>query len=272
MIQNLAEADDPAAFGGKAVQLGVAVRAGLPVPPGFAIPVAALDAVAAGEPAALAELRAACAGAGLLDRPLAVRSSAVGEDSRAASFAGAHESVLAVRGTDAVVEAVRRVRDSARAPAATAYRAGLGLPAAAAMAVVVHELVDAQVAGVLFTRDPVTGAAERVIEASWGLGEAVVAGLVTPDSFRLDPAGRPLRVRVGEKDVAIRCEPGGGTRQVPVAPDLVHRPCLDETDLAALHALAAACDRAYGCAEHDIEFAVRDRAVFLLQRRPITGG
>lgn len=272
MIRGLAEAGDAAAFGGKAVQLGVAVRAGLPVPAGFAIAVDGVDAVARRDRTALADLAAACAGAGLLDRPLAVRSSAIGEDSRTASFAGAHESVLAVCGVDAVVQAVRRVRDSARGPAAVAYRSGLGLPAAAAMAVVVHELVDAQVAGVLFTRNPVTGVAERLIEASWGLGEAVVSGLVTPDSYRLDRDGRPVEIRPGEKDVAIRCRPGGGTQRVAVAAELVHRPCLDEEDLAELHRLAAACDRVYGSADHDIEFAIRDRAVFLLQRRPITGG
>ena len=72
--------------------------------------------------------------------------------------------------------------------------------------------------------------------------------------------------------MAIRCRPGGGTQRVAVAAELVHRPCLDEEDLAELHTLAAACDRVYGSPDHDIEFAVRDRAVFLLQRRPITGG
>ena len=233
MIRGLAEAGDAAAFGGKAVQLGMAVRAGLPVPAGFAIAVDGVDAVARGERAALADLGAACAGAGLLDRPLAVRSSAVGEDSGAASFAGAHESVLAVCGVDAVVQAVRRVRDSARGPAAVAYRSGLGLPVAAAMAVVVHELVDAQVAGVLFTRNPVTGVAERVIEASWGLGEAVVSGLVTPDSYRLDrrrpaggdpprregrghpvPARRRYAARRGRRRAGAPAVPGrGGSRR-----------------------------------------------------------
>ena len=95
------------------------------------------------------------------------------------------------------------------------------------MAVVVQELVPAEVAGVLFTRNPVTGAAERVIEASWGLGEAVVAGLVVPDRFRLDVRGRVLERTMGEKDVALRIGPAG-TREVAVdAPD-VHAPCLDD--------------------------------------------
>ena len=123
----------------------------------------------------------------------------------------------------------------------------------------------------LFTRNPVTGAAERVIEASWGLGEAVVAGLVVPDRFRLDVRGRVLERTMGEKDVALRIGPAG-TREVAVdAPD-VHAPCLDDTQLAALHALAEACDAVYGSREHDIEFAFHGGAVFLLQRRPITGG
>jgi pyruvate,water dikinase len=139
------------------------------------------------------------------------------------------------------------------------------------MGVVVQELVPADVAGVLFTRDPVTGAAERVIEASWGLGEAVVGGWVVPDRFRLDRRGRVLERTAGEKDVALRAGPAG-TEEVAVAGADVRAPCLDDAQLAALHALAEACDAVYGTPEHDIEFAFAHGAVFLLQRRPITGG
>jgi pyruvate,water dikinase len=139
------------------------------------------------------------------------------------------------------------------------------------MGVVLQKLVPAEVAGVLFTRNPVTRLAERVIEASWGLGEAVVAGLVVPDRYRLDARGRVLERVTGEKDVALRADPQG-LRELAVDPADVHAPCLDDGQLAALHALAEACDAVYGTTDHDIEFAFHAGAVFLLQRRPITGG
>jgi pyruvate,water dikinase len=262
----LAEATDIAGFGGKAVSLGLAARAGLPVPPGFALSVEDVDAVIRADPDVLPALRAACAGGG----PRAVRSSAVGEDSAAASFAGAHCTVLGVCGPDAIVAAVRRVHASGAAASARAYRGRLGL-GPCRMGVMIQELVPAEVAGVLFTRNPVTGVAQRVIEASWGLGEAVVAGLVVPDRYRLDPRGRVIERSSGEKDVAVRPGPSG-TEEVAVAGPAVHTPCLDDTQLAELHALAEACDTVYDSCEHDIEFAFADSAVFLLQRRPITGG
>ncbi|MDQ4104496.1 MAG: hypothetical protein M3186_12575 [Actinomycetota bacterium] len=268
MIRALDEARDPAAFGGKAVQLSAAIRAGLPVPAGFAISFEHVEATACGDSAALAELQALWVGS----TPCAVRSSAIGEDSGATSFAGTHLSVLGVCGFTAVVQAVREVHASGRDPGAYSYRARLGLERTVRMAVVVQELVDADVAGVLFTRNPVTGAAERVIEASWGLGEAVVSGLVTPDQYRLAPTGRLLERSVGEKDLQIRRSARGGTEQVPVAPGLICTPCLGDGELAALHALAAACDRVFGSPDHDIEFAFWGGAVFLLQRRPITSG
>jgi pyruvate,water dikinase len=261
----LSEATDLAAFGGKAVALGTAVRAGLPVPPGIALSVDAVAAVVRGDPAVLPALRGICVGGG----PRAVRSSAVGEDSAGASFAGAHSTVLGVCRVDAVVDAVRRVHASADAPAARAYRGRLGL-GPPRMGVVIQELVPADVAGVLFTRNPVSGATERVIEASWGLGEAVVAGLVVPDRYRLDARGRVLERSAGEKDVALRPR-REGVEEVAVTGAPVHALCLDDTQLAALHALAAACDEVYGTADHDIEFAFHGGALFLLQRRPITG-
>ncbi|HSU12445.1 MAG TPA: PEP/pyruvate-binding domain-containing protein [Pseudonocardia sp.] len=261
----LADVTDPVAFGGKAAALGSAIRAGLPVPNGVALSVDSVEAVVRADPDDVPALHSVCAGGG----PRAVRSSAVGEDSAGASFAGAHCTVLGVCDPEAVVAAVRRVHASADAPQARAYRAQLGL-GPARMGVVVQELVPADVAGVLFTRNPVTGAAERVIEASWGLGEAVVAGLVVPDRYRLDVRGRVLERVTGEKDVAVRAGPGGA-REIAVDDAEVHAPCLDDAQLAELHALAEACDAVYGTGDHDIEFAFHAGAVFLLQRRPITG-
>lgn len=266
-VTPLADATDGAASGGKAASLGAAARAGLPVPAGFALSVDAVEAVVREDPVAVAAVRTACAGG---HRPRAVRSSAVEEDSGEAGFAGAHRTVLGVCEPDAVVAAVRRVHASGDGAAARAYRGRLGL-GRARMGVVVQELVPADVAGVMFTRNPVTGAAERVVEASWGLGEAVVAGLVVPDRFRLDAEGRVLERTVGEKDVALRAGPTG-TEEVVVDDAAAHAPCLDLGQLAALHALAEACDAVDGSPDHDIEFAFHRGAVFLLQRRPITGG
>jgi pyruvate,water dikinase len=266
VIVSLVDATDRTAFGGKAVALGTAARAGLPVPAGVALSVDAVEAVVRADPEVVAALHGICASG--VTR--AVRSSAVKEDSAGASYAGAYCTVIGVCDPDAVVAAVRRVHASADAPTARAYRAQLGLRSSR-MAVVVQELVPADVAGVLFTRNPVTGAAERVIEASWGLGEAVVEGLVVPDRYRLDVRGRVLERTTGEKDLALRVGPTG-PREIAVDVPDVHAPCLDDAQLAALHGLAEACDAVYGSREHDIEFAFHAGAVFLLQRRPITGG
>lgn len=263
MIVPLIAADDPAVYGGKAVQLGAALRAGLPVPDGYAIGWPSVEAIAAGEEN-LDDVD--------LPEPCSVRSSAVDEDSAEASFAGAHLTVLGVEGADAIEQAVRAVRDSARDPGALAYRKTLGLDAADPhMAVVLQRLVDADVAGVMFTRNPMTGADERVIEASWGLGEVVVAGLVTPDHWEVDPSGRTTSFFVGEKDIAIR-RTETGTAEVAVDDELVDAPCLDDDQVRALNDLALACDRAYGSTAHDIEFAFADGQLHLLQRRPITRG
>jgi pyruvate,water dikinase len=269
-VTRLAGAADAGIFGGKAAQLGTAIRCGLPVPPGFALSPWFVGAVVEEHPPAIAALAQVCDELGLM----AVRSSAPDEDSADASFAGAHLTVLGVSGHDALVAAVRDVHESGQLAGAQSYRATMGLAQDSRMAVVAQQLVEADVAGVLFTRNPVTGADERVIEASWGLGEAVVAGLVTPDQYRVARGGRILEQRLGDKDVAVRTRPGGGpgdpTVEVPVDPDLARRLCLGEAELAAHDALAAQCDEVYGVADHDIEFAFRGAELFLLQRRPIT--
>lgn len=196
----------------------------------------------------------------------AVRSSAIGEDGAGASFAGQHATVLGVA-PDGVAAAVARVRASAREPGALAYRARLGLRGEPRMGVVVQQIVDADVAGVLFTRDP-RGGVGFVVEASWGLGEAVVAGLVTPDGYRLSRDGAVLERRAGAKDLAVRLAPGG-THEVPVPDADVARLCLDDGRLAALATLAIACQGAFGPAL-DLEWAFVGARLFLLQWRPIT--
>jgi pyruvate, water dikinase len=271
VITPLADAVDGDVFGGKAVQLGAAIRSGLPVPPGYALSADVVEAVVKRDPAATAALDGVSDELGLL----AVRSSAVDEDSADASFAGAHLSVLAVLGRAATLAAVEAVYESGLLAGAQGYREKLGLELSTRMAVVVQALVDADVAGVLFTRHPVTGADERVIEASWGLGEAVVSGLITPDNYRLERGGRELERTLGDKDIAVRPRSNAGdaadpTEEVPVDPDKVDAFCLGDAELMALDALATRCDQVFGSTDHDIEFAFGDGELFLLQRRPIT--
>jgi pyruvate,water dikinase len=262
----LADARREQQFGGKAVQLGVAIRAGLPVPPGFALAAGCVEAVADGDRAAA---RALGERFEELGGPASVRSSGIGEDSEKTSFAGQHLTVLNVRSAAAAVEAVREVRDSGRSESALAYREMLGVAGVPRIGVVVQRLVEPDTAGVLFTRHPVTGEAERVIDAAWGLGEAVVGGLVAPDHFRLDADGTVLERRAGRKDVRLEVLPDGGVERVPVDPGQAGELCLDDRDLAALHALASACEETYG-GDQDIEWAIRSGAVALLQRRPLT--
>ncbi|HZJ31981.1 MAG TPA: PEP/pyruvate-binding domain-containing protein [Vicinamibacterales bacterium] len=262
----LADAAEESAFGGKAVSLGAAIRAGLPVPPGVALGTVMVDRVADGDVAAI---EVVLSSPHIPDQRLAVRSSAVGEDSADASFAGQHATKLNVRKPN-VREAVQVVWASARTAAALAYRTRKGLPAHPKIAVVVQLLVEPVAAGVLFTRNPISGADERMIEASWGLGEAVVSGIVVPDRATLNPQGIVLDFVVGDKDVKIWYDEDDGTSETPVDEGLRSVPCVDESHLEALNDLANRCQRVWGPAL-DIEWALGgDGNIYLLQCRPIT--
>jgi pyruvate,water dikinase len=262
----LVDALDESRFGGKAVQLGSALRAGLPVPEGVALPVELVDAVAAGSE----EAAQGCLSAFDMVRgeAVAVRSSAVGEDAAHTSFAGQHLTRLNVTEA-AILEAVTDVWRSGRSESALAYRARLGVEGAPRVAVVVQEMVAPECAGVLFTRNPVDGSDERVIEAAWGLGEVVVAGLVEPDRFHLARGGAVKEAVVGYKDVRMRMLPGGDTEEVPVDAHLRSAPCLADPQLEMLEALASRCEALFPGA-HDIEWAFSGGRLYLLQRRSIT--
>ena len=249
------DADALARVGGKAVNLGALTRAGLPVPPGISVTTDAYHQVAASagptlEPvfdalastastdtARLARLaaqaRAALLAAPVPDNvvkaiaeayarlganvPVAVRSSATAEDLPFASFAGQQDTYLNVVGRDHVIDATRRCWASLWTDRAVAYRATNGIdPRTVRLAVVVQRMVDAATAGVLFTANPVTGRRRQaVIDASPGLGEAVVSGAVNPDHFVVETAsGEILERRLGDKRLVIRATPGGGTAHV----------------------------------------------------------
>ena len=262
----LHEAHHEPAYGGKAASLAAALREGLPVPPGVALGAVFVDRVAERDAAAVEALLAS---PHVPDTRLAVRSSAIGEDSADASFAGQHATKLNVRKAQ-LLDAVHLVWQSARTESALAYRARKGLNASPLMGVVVQALIEPVAAGVLFTRNPVTGDEERLIEAAWGLGEAVVNGSVVPDRVRLDPSGGVIDVTPGEKDIKVWYGDEDGTVEVPVDLSLQQRMCLEPAHFDALHELASRCQRVWG-RDLDLEWAL-DAAgrIFLLQCRPIT--
>ncbi len=262
----LADVCDEMAFGGKAVQLGTAIRAGLPVPDGIALDASLVEAVAQGDPAACRDLEKLGSELG----PFAVRSSAIGEDSAGASFAGQHATVLNVRGVAALIQAIEVVWRSAWSESALAYRQRVQAAGPVRIGVVVQRLVAAGVAGVLFTRNPVTGADEIVIEASWGLGEAVVQGLVVPDFYRVAQTGEVVERRSGVKKLALRRLDGGGTQPEPVEPGLIDCLCVSDTKLWQLAQIASRCSEVFGPGPHDVEWAFEAGVPYLLQRRPIT--
>src|SRR5262249_41080042 len=145
---------------------------------------------------------------------LALRSSAIGEDSASASFAGQHTSKLGVLAGESLREAVHAVWRSGFGDGALGYRNRLGLGRSPRMGVVIQPLINASVAGVLFTRNPVTGANERVIEAAWGLGESVVQGRVVPDLYRLSVNGTLIQRTLGDKRTETRSLPTGGIAEI----------------------------------------------------------
>jgi pyruvate, water dikinase len=262
----LVEARDDAIFGSKAVGLGEAAREGLPLPPGVALSGDVVEAVASGEEDAIKEVVDAVA---RLQGPLAVRSSAVDEDGADASFAGQHLTLLNVPSSGAIHDAVREIWWSANSDSAITYRQRVGLFRRPSVGVVVQSLLDPDSAGVMFTQNPVTGADELMVEASWGLGEAVVAGLVIPDNFRIARSGEVLERTPGLKRIVIRALPEGGTREEEVAPELAEKLCLDDGQLADLSRLADRCEHVYGRAR-DIEFAFAGGSLYLLQCRAVT--
>lgn len=270
MIVPLAWATVPAC-GGKAGALGALLRAGLPVPDGVVVTFDAFRA-AAGDPeiplprALRDTLSSNLAGFG--DAPLAVRSSAAGEDTAAASGAGQYESVLGVRGVAQVADAVRACWASMSSARAVAYRRALDPsgPPGTPMAVLVQRLVDAEVSGVMFVPDAPT----TVIEASWGLGPSVVGGTVAPDVYRV--TGATVRRAIATKPTRVDRH---GSRLVtsPVPGADRDRATLDDAAVAGLARLgqdvAAVLGAEFGAGQ-DVEWAIAGGRVWIVQARPIT--
>jgi hypothetical protein len=198
--------------GRKAHGLAALLRAGLPVPDGFVVTDPAVD------PRLVAERLRRLGG-----RAVAVRSSGLVEDSATASFAGQLDTVLGARGADEVLTALRRCASSPHTDRARGYRAHLGLDDEPAAPVLVQDLVEADHAGVLFTRDPRTGADAVVINACWGLGESVASGAVVPDEIIV--TDDRIRTTVGAKQTRLDlCE--HGLERSPVAEPDRARACV----------------------------------------------
>ncbi|MFJ1456472.1 PEP/pyruvate-binding domain-containing protein [Nocardia sp. N2S4-5] len=293
--------------GGKGSSLARMAAARLPVPPGFHVTttayrrfvaaaglhdriLAVAARVAADQPetwaeaaAEIAELIAAqefpdevaeeigAAYKHLGEVAVAVRSSATAEDLPEMSFAGQQETYLNIHGADAVLAAVRRCWASLWTDRAIGYRARNDIDSGeVALAVVVQELVPADAAGIAFTADPLTGARDEVlINAAWGLGEAVVGGQVTPDTFVVAKAsGAIVREEIADKQIMTIRTPDG-TREEPVPADRRERPALRPEQAAELARIAVRIETFYG-QPMDIEWVLHEQRLFVVQARPIT--
>ncbi len=295
--------------GGKGASLARLVAAGLPVPDGFHVTtaayrrfvsdndlqpgiLAALETVDVAQPATLetasqaihglfadalippeiaSDIAMAYAGLAGQDPVVAVRSSATAEDLPEASFAGQQDTFLNVDGYAEVLKAVKRCWASLWTARAMGYRARQGIgPEGLSLAVVVQLLVPAEAAGILFTADPVTGRRDQaMISAAWGLGEAVVGGLVTPDTLIVDKAsGTVLQRQTVDKQV-LTARVDGGTEQQPVPAELRRAPVLDDEAAAELVRLGVEIEALYGM-PMDVEWALADGTFAIVQARPIT--
>jgi phosphohistidine swiveling domain-containing protein len=298
--------DAGARVGAKALNLAAMMRTGLPVPDGFCITAdgyreqmtraemvphvrPALNSIAAGEPrgAALAALRRAITEAELaedahteitrafaaLHSPLvAVRSSGTAEDLPGHSFAGLYDTFLQATDAHGCIELVKRCWASLWTERAFDYRTQNGFDhESAAMAVIIQQLVAADAAGVVFTADPVSGSRDRIIiEACWGLGEALVSGKVTVDRFVLDRKSlRILDRAVSHKSHESYMSRAGVTAEREIPPDRADKPCLGDAAAQKLARLALKAEKVFGPPQ-DIEWALAGPNLFILQSRPIT--
>jgi pyruvate,water dikinase len=291
--------------GGKGANLGILTQAGVPVPPGFcvtteayerflgsAVDFSALDALD-GSSAAAAKLAAEAMRAKLsslsmppevareivaawqklgASRPLAVRSSATAEDLPGASFAGQQDTYLNIRGETALLDAVRRCWISLFTDRAVLYRArGHFGHRSVRLSVVVQELVEPEVSGILFTADPISGNRKVAsIDAGFGLGEALVSGLISADLYRVDRrTGAILLAQPGDKAFAIRSTASGGTERETLSDARRHARALADDQVRALAEMGARVESIYGTPQ-DIEWCIRGAQIYVVQARPIT--
>ncbi len=269
----VAECHDAGVVGGKAAALSRLASLHR-VPPGFAIPAAASysrsipPAVEGAVREAYIELAKRSA---INDLPVAVRSSAVDEDGADSSFAGQHDTYLNIRGCNELLDAIQRCVGSASSREALAYREQRGLAAGdAGIGVLVQQLVASDVSAVVFSANPVSGARDEImINASWGLGESIVGGSVTPDTYvvakqTMDVAWRDLACK--ERMTVLQ---DIGTREVDVPAAMQMTSSLNDGEVREIAALAARLEETCGYPV-DVECAIAGGVLYLLQCRPIT--
>jgi pyruvate,water dikinase len=277
-MKNLLWLGDPRSFepslvGGKAANLSRLARMYHRVPDGFSLPV---TVIAEAHPL---DLRDEITGAisdlmachSLPDFIAAVRSSAVDEDGATASFAGQHETYLNIVGADAITQAVTRCWESARSEYALDYRRKQGLSVERLqIAVLVQQLVAADVAAVVFSANPITGNLNEVlINASWGLGESIVGGTVTPDTFIVRKSDLAVIDRTIADKRRMTVSIPGGTREVDVPRFLRSEATLNAEQVVEMAELALSLEATMSYPV-DIECAYAGGELYLLQCRPIT--
>jgi phosphoenolpyruvate synthase/pyruvate phosphate dikinase len=264
---------DAALVGGKAANLSRLARMYHRVPDGFCIPVTVMEQAQPRElrdeiAQAIADLMACHS---LPELVVTVRSSAVDEDGSAASFAGQHETFLNIVGVDSIMQAVTRCWESARSERALDYRRKQGLSGARLqLAVLVQQLVASDVSAVVFSANPVTGSRdEMLINASWGLGESIVGGTVTPDTFIVRKSDLAVMERVIADKQRMTVSAPRGTREVDVPRFLRKEVYLNDEQVVELAKLARTLE---GTMEHpvDVEGAYAGGELYVLQCRPIT--
>lgn len=264
---------DAALVGGKAANLSRLASLYPCIPDGFCLPVNVMDQA---HPLDLREeieraIFDLMACHQLSEFKAAVRSSAVDEDGAIASFAGQHETYLNITGSEAILQAVARCWESARSDRAMDYRRRQGLSIEGVrLAVLVQQLVAADVSAVVFSANPVTGSREEVlINASWGLGESIVGGTVTPDTFVVPKSDLAVISRSIADKARMTVPVSGGTRVVNVPRFLRGEACLTDEQLIEVTQLALSLEKTMGF-PIDIECAYASGILYLLQCRPIT--
>ena len=268
-------AHDVSLVGGKAAALSQLAEAH-PVPGGFVLTTTAHARAADEGHEAVAELATESYGL-LVDRvetsdvAVAVRSSAVDEDGKGASFAGQHDTYLNVRGGPSVASAAIACFESAVAEHALEYRRQQGLDTETVrMAVLVQQLVQADASAVAFSANPISKSLDEiVINASWGLGESIVSGTVTPDTYIVSKSNMSVAQRFMGAKESMTVPIEGGTKEVDVPEHLRERHALTDDEVVELARLALALEEAVGHPV-DIETAFHDQRLYLLQSRPIT--
>jgi phosphoenolpyruvate synthase/pyruvate phosphate dikinase len=264
---------DAALVGGKAANLSRLARMYHRVPDGFSLPVTVMNEAHPLEVrdeilSAISDLMSCHS---LPDFIAAVRSSAVDEDGATASFAGQHETYLNVVGADAIIQAVTRCWESARSERALEYRRQQGLSMVhPQIAVFVQQLVASDVSAVIFSANPIThNRDEMVINASWGLGESIVGGTVTPDMFIIRKTDLAIINRTISDKQRMTVSVPGGTREVEVPHFMRNEASLSDEQIFEMAKLALTVEITM---DHpvDVECAYADGKLYLLQCRPIT--